>query len=115
MINLRRALALAGVIMLLTAGMAFGADEPIKMGAVVRLSIGAEHGIPSRRGVEMAVDEVNKAGGINGRKVELIVEDEKDSPAASVNAVQKLINVDKVIAMVGPMTSGGMMAAGKTA
>ena len=37
------------------------------------------------------MDEVNKAGGINGRKVELIVEDEKDSPAAAVNAVKKLI------------------------
>ena len=94
--------------------MAYGA-EPIKIGSVMRLSIGAEHGIPSRRGVEMAVDEVNKAGGINGRQVELIVEDEKDSPAAAVNAVQKLINVDKVVAIVGPMTSGDMMAAGKIA
>jgi branched-chain amino acid transport system substrate-binding protein len=81
----------------------------------MRLSIGAEHGIPCSRGVEMAVAEVNQAGGINGRQVQLIVEDEKDSPAASVNAVQKLINVDKVVAIVGPMTSGGMMAAGKTA
>ena len=66
---------------LLTAGLAYGAD-PIKIGSVLRLSIGAEHGIPSQRGVEMAVDEVNKAGGINGRQVELIFEDEKDSPAA---------------------------------
>ena len=99
---------------MLTAGLAYGA-EPIKIGSVLRLSIGAEHGIPSHRGVEMAVDEVNKAGGINGRQVELIVEDEKDSPAAAVNAVQKLINVDKVVAIVGPMTSGDVMAAGKTA
>jgi branched-chain amino acid transport system substrate-binding protein len=99
---------------LLAAGSAWGA-EPIKIGTVLRLSIGAEHGIPSRRGVEMAVDEVNQAGGLNGQKVELIVEDEKDSPAAAVNAVQKLINVDKVVAIVGPMTSGDMMAAGKIA
>jgi branched-chain amino acid transport system substrate-binding protein len=110
----RRILVLASVLLLVTAGLAWG-QEPIKMGTVLRLTIGAEHGIPSRRGVEMAVDEVNKAGGINGRKVELIVEDEKDSPAAAVNAVQKLINVDKVVAIVGPMTSGSMMAAGKIA
>lgn len=115
MIDFRKVLILVSVMMLLTAGMAFGADEPIKMGAVMRLSKGGEHGIPCRRGVEMAVAEVNKAGGINGRKVELFVEDEKDSPAESVNAVQKLINVDKVVAIVGPMTSGAMMAAGKTA
>ena len=114
MINFRRMLILGSAIIMLTAGTSWS-SEPIKMGSVMRLSIGAEHGIPCRRGVEMAVAEVNKAGGINGRQVELVTEDEKDSPAASVNAVQKLINVNKVIAMVGPMTSGGMMAAGKTA
>ncbi|MFZ5450142.1 MAG: ABC transporter substrate-binding protein [Thermodesulfobacteriota bacterium] len=112
---IRKILVFGIALTLLTAGLSWGAPEPIKIGTVLRLSIGAEHGIPSRRGVEMAVAEVNKAGGINGRPVELIVEDEKDSPAASVNAVQKLINVDKVVAIVGPMTSGGMMASGKTA
>jgi branched-chain amino acid transport system substrate-binding protein len=86
-----------------------------KMGTVLRLSIGAEHGIPAKRGVLMAVEEFNKAGGINGVPVELVVEDEKDSPTTGVNAVQKLINVDKVIAMVGPMTSGASSAAAKTA
>ena len=110
----RQILVFGIALTLLTAGLVYGA-EPIKIGAVLRLSIGAEHGIPSKRGVEMAVAEVNKAGGINGRQVEVIFEDEKDSPAASVNAVQKLINVDKVVALVGHMTSGGMMAAGKIA
>ncbi|MHB8068647.1 MAG: ABC transporter substrate-binding protein [Desulfobaccales bacterium] len=114
MTGFRRIFVLVSVALLLTAGLAWG-EDPIKVGAVLRLSVGSEHGIPSRRGVELAVDEVNKAGGINGRKVELIVEDEKDSPAAAVNAVQKLINVDKVVAIVGPMTSGSMMAAGKIA
>jgi len=115
MTKIRSILLVSLAILLLAAPLAWGADGPIKLGTVVRLSIGAEHGIPSRRGVEMAVDEVNQAGGINGRQVELIVEDEKDSPAAAVNAVQKLINVDKVVAIVGPMTSGDMMAAGKIA
>jgi branched-chain amino acid transport system substrate-binding protein len=114
MTGFRRMVVLVSVCLLLTAGLAWGA-EPIPLGAVVRLSVGAEHGIPSRRGVEMAVDEVNKAGGINGRQVKLFVEDEKDSPATAVNAVQKLINVDKVVAIIGPMTSGDMMAAGKIA
>jgi branched-chain amino acid transport system substrate-binding protein len=112
MVNFRRILILGSAIILLTAGTSWSA-EPIKMGSVMRLSIGAEDGIPCRRGVEMAVAEVNKAGGIKGQKVELITENEKDSPAASVNAVQKLINVDKVVAMVGPMTSGDVMAAVK--
>src|SRR4030065_621131 len=108
MTMIRKILLLGLALSMLTAGLAYGAD-PIKIGSVLRLSVGAEHGIPSQRGVEMAVDEVNKAGGINGRQVQVIFEDEKDSPAASVHAVQKLINVDKVIAIVGPMTSGGLV------
>ena len=115
MIQVRRILIFSLAILLLAAPVAFGAGEPIKMGTVVRLSVGSEHGVPSRRGVEIAVAEVNKAGGINGRQVELIVEDEKDSPQTAVNAVKKLIEVDKVVAIVGPMTSGDMMAAGKIA
>ena len=116
--GLRRLIYLTSVIILLASIILIGCEvkkEPIKLGTVLRLSIGAEHGIPSRRGVEMAVAEVNQAGGINGRKVELLVEDEKDSPQAAVNAVKKLIEVDKVVALVGPMTSGDMMAAGKIA
>jgi branched-chain amino acid transport system substrate-binding protein len=114
MTSIRKILVFGMALTLLTAGLALGAD-PIKIGSVMRLSIGAEHGIPCARGVEMAVAEVNKAGGINGVKVELVGEDEKDSPASAVNAVQKLINVDKVVAMVGPMTSGDAMASGKIA
>jgi branched-chain amino acid transport system substrate-binding protein len=91
------------------------AADPVKIGSVLRLSIGAEHGIPSKRGVQMAVDEFNKAGGLKGQKVEVIFEDEKDSPTAAVNAVKKLIDVDKVVALVGPMTSGATLAAYKVA
>lgn len=114
MMHWRRFLVFSFVSVLLTAPLAWGA-ETIKLGSVLRLSVGAEHGIPSKRGVELAVEEVNKAGGINGQKVEVIFEDEKDSPTTCVNAVQKLINVDKVVALVGPMTSGGVLAAGPTA
>lgn len=112
-----RGILVVGLAILLLIALAAceRAQKPLRMGSVMRLSIGAEQGIPCRRGVEMAVAEVNRAGGINGRKVELITEDEKDSPAAAVNAVQKLINVDQVVALVGPMTSGAMMAAAKTA
>jgi branched-chain amino acid transport system substrate-binding protein len=91
------------------------AGEPIKIGSVLRLSAGAEDGLPARRGVELAVDAINKAGGINGRQLVVIFEDEKDSPTNAVNAVQKLINVDKVVAIIGPMTSGAALAAAPSA
>ena len=51
MIKVRRILALTSVLMLLTAGLAFGADGPVKLGTVLRLSVGADDGIPARRGV----------------------------------------------------------------
>ncbi|MBM4288063.1 MAG: ABC transporter substrate-binding protein [Deltaproteobacteria bacterium] len=89
--------------------------DPIKVGSVLRLSAGAEDGIPARRGVELAVEEINKAGGINGRPLQVIFEDEKDSPTNAVNAVQKLINVDKVVALIGPITSGATLAAAPSA
>jgi branched-chain amino acid transport system substrate-binding protein len=109
-------MAAVAAMVFLSAGLAFGAKpKPIMLGAVMRLSIGADDGIPCMRGVQMAVAQVNKAGGINGRPVKLIIENEKDSPAAAVNAVQKLINVNKVVAIIGPMTSGDTMATGKIA
>ena len=101
-----------GICLLVTASWA---AEPIKLGSVLRLSVGAEDGLPARRGVELAVKEINQAGGINGRPLEVIFEDEKDSPTQAVNAVQKLINVDKVVAIIGPMTSGATLAAAPTA
>lgn len=108
-------LLLAGLGALLLLPLTAQAADPIKIGSVLRLSAGAEDGIPAKRGVELAVEEINKAGGINGRPLEVIFEDEKDSPTNAVNAVQKLINVDKVVAIIGPMTSGAALAAAPTA
>jgi len=110
---IRKILIFGMALTLATVGLAWGAAQPINIGTVMRLSIGADDGIPCLTGVKMAVAQINKAGGINGRPVKLYVEDEKDSPASAVNAVQKLINVDKVIAIIGPMTSGDTMACGK--
>jgi branched-chain amino acid transport system substrate-binding protein len=97
-------------LLIMSVGIA-GAADTIKVGSVLRLSAGAEDGIPARRGVELAAEEINKAGGINGKMIEVIFEDEKDSPTTAVNAVQKLINVDKVPVIIGPMTSGATLAA----
>jgi len=51
------------------------------------------------------VDEVNASGGINGRKLELIVEDDQTSPEAAVRAARKLIDIDKVVAIMGTWSS----------
>ena len=54
-----------------------------------------------RLGMMLRVDEVNEQGGINGRKLKLIVEDAKYDPKNAVLAAQKLVNQDKIFAMVG--------------
>lgn len=68
-------------------------------------------GVPVSNGMKMAVDEINAAGGINGRKLKLIVEDSGYDPKRAVLASQKLIEKDKIFAMVGPMGSPTVLAA----
>ena len=71
-------------------------------------------GVPVSNGMKMAVDEVNAAGGIHGRKIKLVVEDSGYDPKKAVLATQKMIEKDKVFAMVGPMGSPTVLAAQDT-
>src|SRR3954466_15504636 len=68
-------------------------------------------GVPVSNGLKMAVDEINGAGGINGRKLKLILEDNGYDPKRAVLASQKMIERDKIFAMVGPMGSPTVLAA----
>lgn len=68
------------------------------------------YGEPIRDGITMAVDEINSKGGINGRKVEILYEDDGGDPKASVNAFTKLATVSKVPVIIGPLSSGTSMA-----
>ncbi|HSI55183.1 MAG TPA: ABC transporter substrate-binding protein [Ramlibacter sp.] len=64
-----------------------------------------------RLGMMLRVDEINEQGGINGRKVKLIVEDSAYDPKKAVLAAQKLVNQDKIFAMVGHIGTAQNMAA----
>ncbi|MBR0736561.1 ABC transporter substrate-binding protein [Bradyrhizobium liaoningense] len=68
-------------------------------------------GVPVSNGMKMAVDEINAAGGVQGRKIKLVVEDSGYDPKKAVLASQKLIERDKIFAMVGPMGSPTVLAA----
>lgn len=63
-----------------------------------------------RDGLQLAVDDINAAGGIHGRKVRLIVEDSGFDPKKAVLATQKLINQDKVFALIAPLGSAPVQA-----
>jgi branched-chain amino acid transport system substrate-binding protein len=68
-------------------------------------------GVPVSNGMKMAVGEINAAGGINGRKLRMILEDNSYDPKKAVLASQKMIESDKIFAMVGPMGSATVLAA----
>jgi branched-chain amino acid transport system substrate-binding protein len=65
--------------------------------------VAATYGVSSSNGVKMRFDEINDAGGINGRKLRVIVEDQGYQVPKAVQACNKLINRDKVFAFVGPL------------
>jgi ABC-type branched-subunit amino acid transport system substrate-binding protein len=67
-------------------------------------------GVPVSNGMKLAVDEVNAAGGINGRKLRLIIEDSAYDPKKAVLASQKLVEKDKVEAVIGGMGSAPVIA-----
>jgi branched-chain amino acid transport system substrate-binding protein len=68
-------------------------------------------GVPVANGMKMAAEEINGAGGINGRKMKLIVEDSGYDPKRAVLATQKLIDRDQIFSLVGPMGSPTVLAA----
>ena len=98
------------VITLLMAGSVIAAD-PIKIGALFSVSGPAAFlGEPERNTAQMLVNEINKAGGIKGRQLELIVIDTQGDATKAVQGVNKLIKDDKVVAIIGPSTTGESMA-----
>src|SRR6185295_17786042 len=68
-------------------------------------------GQSTKNGVEMAADEINKAGGVNGRTVQIITEDDQGEPNKAATVVTKLINQDKVQALLGEVASSNSLAA----
>ena len=100
-------LSLSGLAM---AQQGVSKDE-IRMGTIQDLSGPlAAFGKQSRNGMQMRVDEINKAGGINGRKIKLFVEDSGYDPKKAVLAAQKLVNQDKVFVVAGQTGTATNMA-----
>lgn len=81
-------------------------EGTIKIGAVYGLSGSAatwsEYG---KKAADLAVDEINNNGGVRGRKIEIVYEDGKTTPASDVSAFQKLITVDRVAVVIGDVWS----------
>ncbi|SEO16009.1 branched-chain amino acid transport system substrate-binding protein [Rhodospirillales bacterium URHD0017] len=104
----------AGVVSL-TSGLAAPAiaqSDPIRIGYLPALTgPSSSTGVGINRGVQLGIDEINAAGGINGRKLELIVRDTQSEPTKAVNAVAELTQRQKVGVIFGPVNSGEALAA----
>lgn len=95
----------------LLTGCAPKAPETIKIGTIQPLTGAiAVYGKNVSQAVQLAVDEVNLAGGIGGKKVELVTEDDGFKPENTVSAFKKLVTKDKVVAVVGALTSNCTLA-----
>ena len=106
--SLRRAAAglVLGAATVNGTSLAASAQGPIRIGDINSYSgTGAAFTAPYRVAVEMALDEVNQKGGVLGRKLELIVEDNKSNPTEAVATAEKLIQKDKVPVLMGAWSS----------
>ena len=87
------------------------AAPTIKIGALFSITGPPSFlGEPERNSAQMVVDEFNKAGGIKGSKIELVVYDTQGDATKAVQAASRLIKEDKVVAIIGPSTTGDTMA-----
>jgi len=109
----RRALLLAGALSVSfgLAGLARADDATIKIGGAFNLT-GAQASLdgPAKNGAQMAVDEINAAGGVNGKKLDLIVYDGKTDPAVQASIASQMIDSDKVSVMMGFSDSDPVLA-----
>lgn len=106
-------LALLGAVSVvaLSACQPAGADT-IKIGFIGPLTgEAASYGIDPLAGIEAKIDEINAAGGIDGKMIEIVAEDGKCTGADAASAAQKLIGVDHVVAILGGQCSGETLAA----
>jgi branched-chain amino acid transport system substrate-binding protein len=84
--------------------------QPIKIGAIFSVTGPASFlGAPEAKTAKMFVDKINASGGVLGQKLELIIKDSSGSPEKAVSFAKQLIEEDKVLAIIGPSTSGEAM------
>ena len=87
------------------------AGKTIKLGAILSITqAGGVYGPQSRDGMQLAVDEINKAGGVNGAQISLTVKDDASDKAQSAQLAQTMIQSDQDLALLGPTLSNSAVA-----
>lgn len=93
-----------------------GDANTVTVGAFLSLSGGqSTFGVDTKEGIELAAEQVNAAGGVKGKKVHVLYEDDKSNPQEASNKVRELIDRDKVVAVLGEVASSRSLAGGLVA
>jgi len=99
------------VVLLIAAPALAAAGEPFRIGAIFSITGAASFlGEPQRNTARMLEEELNTAGGLLGRKVEIVIYDDESDTTKAVTAVDRLLKRDRVPVVVGPSTSGSTLA-----
>ncbi|MBW1999501.1 MAG: ABC transporter substrate-binding protein [Deltaproteobacteria bacterium] len=95
----------------ITISTSLAEKEPYRVGSILEVTGGLSFlGQPAKNTLVMIEEEINRAGGINGHPLRVIIYDTEGKPTRAVTLAQKLIKRDKVCAIVGPMSSGSALA-----
>jgi len=105
MLTRNRLLAGASALLALSFVSPAVAQEPIKLGEINSYKVFAAFLDPYKKGMELAVDEVNAAGGVLGRKIEVVSRDDNGNPADAVRAAEELLSREKVAFLIGTFPS----------
>ena len=107
----RASLFICLILLSLGAAPLFAADTAaIRLGAILAITGPAANlGLPESRTLQMLTDDANAAGGINGRKIELIIRDSQGNAEKAISFAKQLIEEEHVLAILGPSTSGESM------
>ncbi len=95
-----------GIVLFTAPSKGRAADEILIGNSNSLTGTAAQYGISTLEGMEIAVDEINAAGGILGKKIRLIKGDDSADPRQTINVIQKFITKDKVLVILGPEFTG---------
>ncbi|MGM0451896.1 MAG: ABC transporter substrate-binding protein [Thermodesulfobacteriota bacterium] len=105
------AIVTAGFLALTPAVFGQADKAPYKIGGIFAVTGPASFlGDPEKKSMQMAIEEINENGGVNGRKLEAVIYDTEGDPTKAVRSVSKLINKDRVTAIIGPSRTPTTMA-----
>src|SRR4051794_16915078 len=104
---------IAAAALAVTTGFTSAAEPPIKIGEIASYKMDPVYLNPYKKGMELAVEEINSAGGVLGRKIELVVRDDNGNPGDAIRAAEELRTREQIDFLIGQDFSNIAVAIGQ--